>query len=133
MTSAHIIVQQFAESVTYDDEPMTCQNPGPWHLGMSEGGTPRLFPTTTTTLNENLTIHLPPACSNAGGSWFRSPCYTLQNCINNRPANGTRGYSPSFEKFAERITITDPSNATQCNNARQHLGYTSDYPYDVEV
>mmetsp|Transcript_27072 Transcript_27072/g.61710 ORF Transcript_27072/g.61710 Transcript_27072/m.61710 type:complete len:1967 (+) Transcript_27072:236-6136(+) len=100
----------YATSVTYDGNPMVCQNHGPWHLGMSE-----------------------EACSNAGGSWFPSPCYTLQNCINDRPANGTQGYSPSFEQFAARITITDPSNATQCNNARQQLGYTPDYPFDVEV
>ncbi|EJK63594.1 hypothetical protein THAOC_15735 [Thalassiosira oceanica] len=47
--------------------------------------------------------------------------------------NGTENMPPSFEQFAARITITDPSNATQCNNARQQLGYTPDYPFDVEV
>ena len=78
-------------------------------------------------------LSFPPACSNAGGRWFQSPCYTLQACIDNRPANGTQGYSPSFEQFALGITITDPSNTTQCDNARQQLGYTPDYPYDVDV
>ncbi|EJK46274.1 hypothetical protein THAOC_35064, partial [Thalassiosira oceanica] len=100
----------YATSVTYEGKPMECQNTGPWHLGISE-----------------------EACSNAGGRWFPSPCYTLQTCINDRPANGTQGYSPSFEQFASRITITDPSNSTQCNNARQQLGYAPDYPFDVDV
>ncbi|EJK46009.1 hypothetical protein THAOC_35347, partial [Thalassiosira oceanica] len=100
----------YATSVTYEGKPMECQNTGPWHLGISE-----------------------EACSNAGGRWFPSPCFTLQTCINDRPANGTQGYSPSFEQFASRITITDPSNTTQCNNARQQLGYAPDYPFDVDV
>jgi len=110
---------------------MVCQNPGPWHLGISEEGMFHLFPCPL--LRLNLTIDLPIACSNAGGSWFPSPCTTLQNCINDRPANGTQGYSPSFEQFAASITITDPSNTTQCSDARQKLGYSSDYPFDVEV
>ncbi|EJK60394.1 hypothetical protein THAOC_19262 [Thalassiosira oceanica] len=91
------------------------------------------YATSVTYDDENQTIDLPIACSNAGGSWFPSPCYTLQNCINDRPANGTQGYSPSFEQFAASIAITDPSNATQCSDARQKLGYSSDYPFDVEV
>ncbi|EJK67051.1 hypothetical protein THAOC_11962, partial [Thalassiosira oceanica] len=68
-----------------------------------------------------------------GGRWFPSPCYTLQACIDDRPANGTQGYSPSFEQFASGITITNPSDTTQCNNARQQLGYPPDYPFDVDV
>jgi len=100
----------YATSVTYDGQPMECQNRGPWHLGLSE-----------------------EACSNAGGLWFRNPCYTLQTCVNDRPANGTVGFSSSFEAFAESVTITDPLNQTQCENARQQLGYDVSYPFDVNV
>ena len=101
---------QYSTSVTYQGAPMECQNLGPWHLGMSE-----------------------LACSNAGGRWFQSPCYTLQTCINERPSVNETGYSPSFEQFADGIAIDNPSNQTQCGNARQQLGYDSDYPYDVDV
>jgi hypothetical protein len=41
---------------------MTCQNRGPFHLGISQ-----------------------QACENAGGAWFRSPCTTLKKCIDDRP------------------------------------------------
>ena len=41
---------------------MTCQNPGPIHLGISE-----------------------EACENAGGKWFRTPCITLKEAIDARP------------------------------------------------
>lgn len=75
----------------------------------------------------------PAACTHAGGRWFRNPCYILQDCVNSRPENGTQGYSPSFESFAAPLTITDPANETQCNYARQQLGFEADYPYDVDV
>ena len=65
--------------------------------------------------------------------YFPSPCYTLQTCINDRPSNGTQGYTSSFENFAQGIAITDPANETQCGNARQQLGFKSDYPFDVDV
>ena len=42
---------------------MTCSNPGPFHLGISE-----------------------EACENSGGKWFRSPCITLKEAIDMRPA-----------------------------------------------
>ena len=41
---------------------MVCQNNGPWHLGISD-----------------------EACENAGGEWFRTPCITLKETIDNRP------------------------------------------------
>ena len=41
---------------------MTCQHRGPWHLGISE-----------------------EACENAGGEWYRTPCRTLHDCIDDRP------------------------------------------------
>jgi hypothetical protein len=41
---------------------MTCKNTGPFHLGISE-----------------------EACENAGGKWFRTPCITLKEAIDNRP------------------------------------------------
>ena len=43
--------------------PMKCQNNGPWHLGISA-----------------------EACENAGGEWFRTPCVTLKETIDNRPS-----------------------------------------------
>ena len=41
---------------------MTCKHRGPFHLGISE-----------------------EACENAGGKWYRTPCVTLQECIDERP------------------------------------------------
>jgi hypothetical protein len=41
---------------------MTCRNRGPFHLGISR-----------------------EACDNAGGRWYRSPCITLKQCIDDRP------------------------------------------------
>ena len=89
---------------------MSCQNKGPWHLGISE-----------------------EACENAGGQWTRSPCVTLKDCIDSRPKNGTDAYSPSFEKFARGINITDASDESKCQTAREELGFDRDYPYDTEV
>ena len=42
---------------------MECQYNGPWHLGISS-----------------------EACKNAGGEWFRTPCVTLKETIDSRPA-----------------------------------------------
>ena len=42
---------------------MTCQHNGPWHLGITS-----------------------EACLNAGGEWFRTPCVTLKETIDSRPA-----------------------------------------------
>ncbi len=41
---------------------MECQYPGPFHLGISK-----------------------EACENAGGNYFRTPCVTLKETIDNRP------------------------------------------------
>ena len=46
-----------------DKSPMECQNKGLWHLGISD-----------------------EACENAGGEWFRTPCLTLKETIDNRPS-----------------------------------------------
>ena len=53
---------------------MSCVNQGPWHLGIS---------------NE--------ACENAGGTYFRTPCVSLQACIAGRPAVDDPGFSQTFE------------------------------------
>eukprot|EP00956_Cyclotella_meneghiniana_P011651 scaffold16397_cov36-Cyclotella_meneghiniana.AAC.1 len=42
---------------------MECQNKGLWHTGISD-----------------------EACENAGGKWIRTPCVTLKETVNNRPA-----------------------------------------------
>ena len=42
---------------------MECQNKGLWHLGISD-----------------------EACENAGGKWYRTPCVTLKNTIDERPS-----------------------------------------------
>ena len=43
--------------------PMECRNKGLWHLGISD-----------------------EACENAGGTWYRTPCVTLQETIDKRPS-----------------------------------------------
>jgi len=53
----------FDPKIEMTDESMECQNKGPWHLGISD-----------------------EACENAGGKWFRSPCLTLKDAIDNRPS-----------------------------------------------
>lgn len=87
---------------------MVCRNRGPFHLGLS-----------------------PEACENAGGTWYRSPCITLQQCIDNRPVVGDSVYSPSLEEFALGIVIDDPSDEEQCMNARTELGFEGDYLHDA--
>eukprot|EP00956_Cyclotella_meneghiniana_P002464 scaffold2838_cov23-Cyclotella_meneghiniana.AAC.2 len=42
---------------------MECKNKGLWHLGISD-----------------------EACENAGGKWYRTPCLTLKETIDNRPS-----------------------------------------------
>lgn len=97
---------------------MECNHRGPWHLGIS---------------NE--------ACENAGGNWFRSPCHALKDCIDDRPkkcpANSTDcngdEFSKSFEEFAKGIEIDDAADEEACFNAREQLGFESDYMFDSEV
>ena len=104
---------------------MECQNKGLWHLGLSS-----------------------QACENAGGRWFRLPCLELQACIDNRPpkclgSDGTGhnskddcvlnpAYSESFENFAQKLVIVDPSKDDQCGNARQGLGFDAYYEFDTD-
>jgi len=94
----------------YDPSAMECQNPGPWHLGITA-----------------------EACKNARGRWFRSPCVTLKECIDQRPKNGTDQFSPSFENFALNLVIEDPSNEARCKEVREELGFDSNHPFDTEV
>ena len=89
---------------------MDCQNAGPWHLGISS-----------------------EACENAGGRWFRTPCVTLKECIDSRPANGTDHFSRSFEDFALNLVIYDASDEARCQEVREVLGFESDHPFDTEV
>jgi hypothetical protein len=93
---------------------MDCNNRGAWHLAISE-----------------------EACENAGGNWFRSPCYALKDCINDRPnecpADQDCGFSNSFEKFAKDIEINDATDEEECSYARQQLGYDAEYMFDAEV
>ena len=46
-----------------EEQKMVCMNRGPWHLGISKD-----------------------ACENAGGTWHRSPCVLLKQCIDDRPS-----------------------------------------------
>ena len=55
---------KFDPSVNNTDEtPMECQNKGLWHTGLSD-----------------------EACETAGGKWIRTPCVTLKETIDQRPA-----------------------------------------------
>lgn len=102
---------------------MDCNNRGPWHLGISD-----------------------EACENAGGKWFRSPCYALKDCIDDRPKKcptdqsqydnddcDDDAFSKSFEDFAKDIEIDDATDEEECSYARQQLGFDSDYMFDAEV
>jgi hypothetical protein len=87
---------------------MTCQNTGPLHLGISK-----------------------EACENAGGQWFRRPCVTLKDAIDERPSrfeldvprSGSCGDALRLLDVAYLkvdLTIYDPKfmferNATGCN------------------
>ena len=81
---------------------MACQNRGPWHLGLSA-----------------------EACENANGKYFRSPCISLQACIQNRPAVNTTGYSKSFEDWVrgtrpEGTCLGLAANATEVKCTSNH-------------
>ena len=88
---------------------MECRYPGLWHLGLSS-----------------------KACENAAGRWFRSPCFLLQKCINDRAKKGDPGYSQSFEDFAVGLVINDADDEEQCQNTRQGLGFAPDYEFDID-
>ena len=93
------------------DSSMECQNPGPWHLGISDD-----------------------ACKSALGQWQRSPCITLKECIDSRPANGTDHYSKAFEEyFGSDLVIDDPSDEGRCGEVREKLGFDPEHPFDTEV
>ena len=55
------------------------------------------------------------ACAHGGGSFFRSPCITLYQCIDARPRKGDIDFNPVFEDFvvAGEIDIYDPYDEEQ--------------------
>ena len=59
------------------------------------------------------------ACAYARGSWFRTPCVTLKECMDKRPVNGTTEYSQAFEDFIKDVIITDAHDESQCQLARE--------------
>ena len=67
---------------------MECEHRGPFHLGISE-----------------------EACENAGGKWYRTPCVTLQECIDDRP--------PRFELDAPQ------ADSCQDNLKQLNVAYVS--------
>ena len=105
-----LLSKQYDPEKYSNNNTMKCANTGPWHLGIS---------------NE--------ACDNAGGYWYRSPCITLKECIDARPANGAEGYSESFEDFAMPLVIDDAEDEEQCRNTREQLGFDDDHPHDTDV
>lgn len=78
----------YVPDVVLDDgsvHTMECQNRAPWHTGISA-----------------------EACDNVLGTWFRSPCITLKECIDDRVTDPEHeGYSRSFEEFVSG-TPEDP-------------------------
>ena len=79
---------------------MECQNKGLWHLGISD-----------------------EACQNAGGTWYRTPCVTLQKMISERPS---------------RFDLENPLEGTcQHNLGRLETAYVSastshrDFPFEA--
>ena len=57
----------------------------------------------------------------------------MKECIDDRPQEGTEHYSQSFEDFAKKLVIKDPSLETRCGEVREELGFDSNYPFDTEV
>ena len=94
----------------YDPSRLACINEGDFYLRISR-----------------------EACENVGGIWTRSPCLTLKDCIDNRPAEGSEGFSQSFEDFAANLVIHDPEDEDECGASRQGLGFDADFAYDTEV
>jgi len=77
----------------------------------------------------------PEACTHGGGSFFRSPCITLYQCIDLRPRKGDPEYNPVFEDFVVdgEIDIYNPYDEEQCIKARTELGHSEDEINDHEV
>lgn len=75
------------------------------------------------------------SCHKGGGSFFRSPCITLYQCIDARPREIDPGFNQVFEEWvvAGDIDIYDPYEEEQCAIARSELGYNEDYANDYEV
>jgi hypothetical protein len=82
---------------TKTDVSMQCQNVGPWHLGVSK-----------------------EACENAGGSWHRTPCSTLQTTIHDRPSrfNLNAGQSGTCQDNMNKLITSYVSASTE------HANYT---------
>lgn len=87
---------------------MTCENTGPFYLGL-----------------------LRESCENAKGRWKRGPCKQLKECVSDYPKKGEPGYSLSSAHYAKhRLYIEDANNEEQCNRTRAALGFPQDYPFD---
>ena len=91
---------------------MTCQNDGPLHTWLS-----------------------PEPCSSANGLWFRNPCYTLQECIADRPAKEDPDFNEQFEDWVqdEELDIYNTHDQEQCSQTRVALGYDENYLDDKAV
>lgn len=72
------------------------------------------------------------ACENGGGQFYRTPCVTLQKCIDNRPRKGDDGFRSTFEDWIaeEKIEIYDPHDEDDCRSTRVALDFDEDYPID---
>ena len=59
------------------------------------------------------------ACEYSWVCWFRTPCATLKECVDNPPMHGTIGHSRAFEDFAKDLVITDAHEKKQCRHAHE--------------
>jgi len=90
---------------------MTCDNTGPFYLGISR-----------------------ESCENAKGRWTRGPCKELKACVSDYPKKGDLGYSQAFDAYVKhRLSISDANDQKQCNDTRSALGFSQGYPFDNEV
>jgi len=98
---------------------MNCEHPGPWHLGISE-----------------------EACENAGGKWYRTPCVTLQECIDDRPNRFELGapQTGTCQDNMEKLNVAYVSASTSHANFTYDLDKNgcfkfcqnlADYPYQI--
>eukprot|EP00956_Cyclotella_meneghiniana_P041795 scaffold240115_cov36-Cyclotella_meneghiniana.AAC.2 len=102
-----------------DKSPMECQNKGLWHLGISD-----------------------EACENAGGKWFRTPCLTLKETVDERPSrfdlqNPTEGSCQDNLNRLETAVVTAsmgdvdfPFTATQ-NGCHEFCRSLPDYSKQI--
>ncbi|EJK59753.1 hypothetical protein THAOC_19983, partial [Thalassiosira oceanica] len=94
------------------EKGMQCRDTGKWNMRMSE-----------------------EACNKGRGLWFRSPCYTLYKCINDRPLPLEHGYKAKIDDWilSSGIELYDPTDPAQCERAREALGKDKDHVDDFEL